>query len=93
MNLNSATHNGVTYNFKLKVERWVVYSSLRDFTAESGGGATCSVLGIFSSDEISLQGLVHRYTMTVEWKDKGKATDKKAIVKNYTLVTFKAKLK
>lgn len=96
LNLNSATHNGVTYNFKLKVEdregSFTVAS--RDFTAESGGGATPVASWEFlAATKYPYKGLVHRYTMTVEWKDKGKATDKKAIVKNYTLVTFKAKLK
>lgn len=37
--------------------------------------------------EIAYEGLVHRYRMTVTWKDRGENR-----VKNYTLVTFKADL-
>lgn len=96
LSLKSITQNGVTYNFKLKVEdrpgSFTVAS--RDFTAESGGGTTPVADWMFTkAQKYNYSGLVHRYTMSVQWKDKGKATDDKAIVKDYILVTFKAKLK
>lgn len=96
LSLKPVIQNGVTFNFKLKVEdregSFTVAS--RDFSAESGGGTTPTASWKFiKAAKYSYKGLVHRYTMTVQWKDKGKTNDKKAIIKDYTLVTFKAKLK
>jgi hypothetical protein len=96
LSLKPLTQNGVTYDFKLKVEdregSFTVAS--RDFSAESGGEELPVASWKFTkAAKYSYKGLIHRYTMTVQWKDKGKTSDKKAIIKDYTLVTFKAKLK
>lgn len=97
LNLNPVTYNGVVFNFKLKVsDRNGTFSvSSRDFSNDLSNTNTTPVATwkFLPAEKIPYANLVHRYKMTVEWKDKGKSDKSTAILKDYTLVTFKAKLK
>jgi hypothetical protein len=96
LDLHPVTINGMTFNFKLLVSDRPGFFTLRsrNFEAEASNAVDDWVFEP-EPTTVSYTNLVHRYRMTVEWSDRANAKAKRdgaAVVKDYTLVTFKANI-